>query len=685
MSQKAIPIVVLTDNEDNVEAINRILREAGHPAHCRWTPSPEGLPEALRQHTELLFFFQDDYPDALTGVVDVRDSVAPMVPLLVVQTVVDEQVIGSAMLHGARDAVSLAEQDRFKAVAERELRSVRLERALNDTLNSATEYKQQLKAFMAGATDAIAVVQEGILVDANAAWAELFGHENSNVMEGNLLMDFFDSASHNALKGALVACLKGRWEEDLLRVSAVRADGSTAHLELKLDSTSFEGEPAVSLSMPPPQPDADEPVQLVEAAAHKDPITGFYHRRHFVEQLEQRLSSRPQGGVRALAYLRPDKFGEIKDEVGPLASEDLLVELAEVLRALTQPSDLYGRFGGTVFTVFMQRGNVRDVEAWADNVLAKMASHIFEVANHSLSLTCSVGIAEAIRDTDNVETLIREAEKANKRGRQRGGNQVVLQETSDQDTRTQRFDEVWVRRIKTALMENRFRLIHLPVANLSGESGNYYDTLLRMVDEQGTELLPTDFLPAAERNNLLKTIDRWVLNASLGFAAERQLDGLFVRLSKESVCDEQLSAWLGQQIAEAKVSPTTLCVQVSEEDATQYLKQTKTLIGQLQKQGIRFAIQHFGIGRDPIQLLSHLPMDYLKIDGSLMQGLASNQGLQDKVKGFVSTARAKNITTVAERVEDANTMAVLFQLGVAYMQGHYVHEPEVVLGDATLA
>ena len=241
-----------------------------------------------------------------------------------------------------------------------------------------------------------------------------------------------------------------------------------------------------------------------------------------------------------------------------------------------------------------------------------------------------------------------------------------------------------MQRIKNALMENRFRLIHLPVANLSGESGSYYDTLLRMVDEQGNELLPTDFLPAAERNNLLKTIDRWVLNASLGFARERELDGLFVRLSKESVRDEQLSAWLAQQLAAADISPDTLCVQVSEEDATQHLKQTKTLIGQLQKQGIRFAIQHFGIGRDPIQLLSHLPMDFLKIDGSLMQGLASNQGLQDKVKGYVNTARAKNITTIAERVEDANTMAVLFQLGVAYMQGQYVHEPEVVLGDATL-
>ncbi len=686
MSQAGIPIVVLTKDEDNVEAINRLLREASHAAHCQWVAAVEGLADALdEQRTELMFFFPADYADAIANVVGVRNRIAPMVPLVVVQAVVDEQAIGQSMAHGARDVVSLAEPARFTAVAERELRSFRLERALNDTLNSAVEYKKQLKAFMAGATDAIAVVQEGILVDANAAWATAFGYPDSAGMEGNPLMDFFDGAGHNALKGALVASLQGRWEKELLRVTAIRADGSTAHLELNLDGTSFDGEPAVSLSMPPPQPPADEPARLVEAAAHRDPTTGFYHRRHFVEQLEQRLANRSRGGVRALAYLRPDKFGEIKDEVGPLGSEDLLVELAEILRALTQPSDLYGRFGGTVFTVFLERGNLRDVEAWADNVLAKTSSHIFEVADHSLSLTCSVGIAEATHDTDSIETLVTEAEKANKRGRQRGGNQVVLQETSDVDTRTQRYDEVWVRRIKAALMENRFRLIHLPVASLSGASGSYYDTLLRMLDESGNEILPTDFLPAAERSKLLKTIDRWVLSNSLKFAAQRPLDGLFVRLSKESVCDPDLAEWLGQQLADAGVRPGILVLQVSEEDATAYLKQTKALIGALQQQGIRFAIEHFGIGRDPAALLNHLPMDYLKIDGSLMQGLASNQALQETVKGFVNAARGKKIDTIAERVEDANTMAVLFQLGVAYMQGHYVHEPEVVLGDPTLA
>jgi EAL domain-containing protein (putative c-di-GMP-specific phosphodiesterase class I) len=152
-----------------------------------------------------------------------------------------------------------------------------------------------------------------------------------------------------------------------------------------------------------------------------------------------------------------------------------------------------------------------------------------------------------------------------------------------------------------------------------------------------------------------------------------------VKLSSESIIDRTLFDWLVQQVASSGIEPASLGFQVSEEDATQYLKQTKNLAEQLKGHGFIFAVEHFGIGRDPLRILSQTPMHYVKIDGSLMQSLATNHALQEKVRGFVAAAEKRKILTIAERVEDANTMAVLFQLGVAYMQGHYVHEPEVVL------
>jgi EAL domain-containing protein (putative c-di-GMP-specific phosphodiesterase class I) len=249
----------------------------------------------------------------------------------------------------------------------------------------------------------------------------------------------------------------------------------------------------------------------------------------------------------------------------------------------------------------------------------------------------------------------------------------------------QRFDEIWVQQIKSALMENRFRLAHLPIANLSGGQGHMYDTVLRMIDTQGDEVAAAEFMPAAVRNRLLRAIDRWVIGASLGFCAKTRLDCVFIKLSSESLIDRTLPDWLGKAVVSSGVPPNRLCFQVSEENATQYLSQTQTLAEQLRARKHRFAIESFGVGRDSSRILAQTPMDFLKIDGSLMQTLATDAALQERVRAYVQSASNRGVPVIAERVEDANTMAVLFQLGVAFMQGHYVHEPEVVLADVPAA
>jgi EAL domain-containing protein (putative c-di-GMP-specific phosphodiesterase class I) len=238
-----------------------------------------------------------------------------------------------------------------------------------------------------------------------------------------------------------------------------------------------------------------------------------------------------------------------------------------------------------------------------------------------------------------------------------------------------------VKRIRAALMENRFRLMQQPIASLLGEDKGMFDVLVRMVDEQGGELLPAEFMAAAERNDLMKNIDRWVIGASMTFCASRPVKQLFVRLSKDSVRDKSLLQWLSNQLKATRVEPGRLAFQIGEQTATEYLADTTELATGLRKVGFRFAIEHFGTGRDPLRLISHLPVDFVKVDGTLMQGLAVDQSLQQRVKDLVEQAKARKVSTIAERVEDANTMAVLWQLGIEFIQGYFVNEPEqVVMG-----
>lgn len=686
MAQAPVPLIVLSGREDDVELVNRSLRDGGHPVRCHWVTKVDALADAIDDHEpELVCFFPDSLPAPIRDIAKIKQRSAAPMPLVVVSAAAQEADIAEALLAGAQDLVSLGQTERLRSVAERELRAFRLERALNETLSSASQYKKQLKAFMAGSVDAIAHVQEGILVDANQAWADLFGHAAADGLLGAPLMDLFDAASQAALKGALVACARGQWNGESLKVVVATAAGSRLPIELNLEATAVDGDPAVKLGVPRETRVAPEPEELIEQAVHKDPTTGFYHRRRFLEVLTDRLDLGSRGGVRVLAYVRPDKFRELEEQIGPLASEDVLVQIAAQLRELTQPQDLYGRFGGQIFTLFLERGALRDVEAWAQSVLGRIAERIFETAHNTLSVTCTIGLAEVGPTTERLDALVAEARRANQLGRDQGGNCVVLQQTSDESTRVQRFDEIWVQQIKAALMENRFRLAHLPVASLGGEQRVMYDTVLRLIDAQGDEVAAADFMPAAFRNRLLRAIDRWVIGATLAFCANTPLDCVFVKLSSESVIDRTLVDWLTKAVDGSGVPPAQLCFQVSEENATQYLSQTQALAAELRAKGYRFAIESFGVGRDSGRILAQTPMDFLKVDGSLMQGIATDTTLQDRVRVYVQAATSRAIPTIAERVEDANTMAVLFQLGVAYMQGHYVHEPEVVLSDAAAA
>ena len=677
--QGAVPMIVMTKSQDHVEAINSTLRKAGHPVHCTWLPDARDLGDALTQlNPEMLVAFTDEPGVDLPSIMKVKMQSAPEMPVLIVRENIDEAAIAEAMRVGAQDAVSLANRPRLQSVATRELRAYRLERALSTTLSSAREYREQLQHFLEGSADAITHVQEGIIVDANRAWLELFGYSGDEALTGTPLMDLFEMETHPALKGALVACLQGKWTDHALKVQALLSDGSNLPLELTLEKADYDSEPAIRISIPARNSkDADLESQLAEAVKN-DASTRFLQQRYLVEALRERCAENMKGGVRQFAHVKPDRFGDIQYSIGVLASEEFMAQLAQLLRVQLTPTDICGRFGGNGFLILLERGTARDVETWAENLVRRVHEHTFNIEEKTLSATVTVGLGLLPTGKPDIASAVNDTINAVRRGRELGGNQMYVVDKADTDTRVQAYDKIWVKHIKAALMENRFRLVQQPIASLLGEDKGMFDVLIRMLDEQNNEVLPAEFIAAAERNDLMKNIDRWVIGASMSFAANRKAACIFVRISKDSVLDKSLSAWLDMQLKSLKIEPKRLCIQVTEDLATQYVKQTKELSEQLQKLGFRFAIEHFGTGRDPLRLLADIGMNFIKVDGSLMQGLSTNQLQQQRVKGLVEAAKRKSVETIAERVEDANTMAVLWQLGIEFIQGYFVNAPEDV-------
>ena len=679
----SISIAVLTENQDDVALVNSSLRDGGHAAHCHWTNNPKHLRETLAaEDVELLILNCDNYPDTVRQVIKQKDRFNPEVPVIAIQEQADEFSIQKAMKNGACDLVSIGNRDRLQSVVSRELRALRVERALNSTIHSASEYKKQLKDYMQTSADAIALVEEGIITDVNDSWLKLFRAASNDEVLGLPLMDNFESESQAAIKGALVAAIAGKWasDEKLIAKSPVTSsDINEVHLEFR--KFAFDNGPCVQVKVSAPDRDSKEPTKLVHDALKRDPTTLFFHRAQFIERLQKRLARKPSSGTHVLAYVKVDNFGQVLDKVGILNSDEILGQFAEALRKRLHPRDVAGRFEGTSMMVLLERGSARDAEVWGNQLCESIRKKTFEVADNSTQLTCTVGICAANEVYSNLEEFVAATVDAYQIGKEAGGNTAMLNESADEDSKQKEFDAIWVKHLKSALMDNRFQLAKLPIAGLRSDGIEMYDLLVRMLDEQGNSVLPSEFLPAAERSNMMKNIDRFMIKSAIDFCKDSEADRVFVRLSKQSVLDATTLPWMDQEFDKHEFDCTRLVVQIPERDAAKHIKQTRAIVKKLRKIGVGFALEHYGVDREKFQILDILKPDYIKVDGELMHSLMTDKETQQSVEKIVRAAKERNIKSIAERVENANAMAVLFQLGLDYMQGHYVNEPEVILQD----
>ena len=674
--QNAVPLIVLSAVRDPAEAVNSALRRVGQPVQCTWLPTLRDLGDALTQLNPQLVIHAADNEAELTAAIAIRDQLAPAVPVLLLAGEADEARIAAAMKLGARDVVTLANAERLQAVVLRELGAAGTQRTLAAALKATHNARTQLDTVLQRSNDAIIQVQEGIVLEANPAWLELCGVEDG--IAGQPVMDLFEDSTHAALRGALAACLQGRWDGHPLRANALLGDGTVLPVEVSMALGEHEGEPCVRLVVPSrPRAELKAPAAArTQAQAVND---GLLPRAELLAALTERLSHPVPGGMRCLAVIGLDKFAALERIVGVTASEEVFTEQARLIRESLHPKEIAGRFGGVRFLALLERGNENDITAWAEQLLERVQKHLMRVDEKEVSVTCSIGLSVVTPGHARLDAVILDALECCRKSVTRGGNQSLMSDRADTENRVMSYDKVWVKHIKAALMENRFRLVQQPIASLQGEDPGMFDVLVRMIDHQGKEVLPSEFMAAAGRNDLMKNIDRWVVGASLSFAAQKKPECLFVRLSRETARDPSFLEWLDNHLRSSRAEPRRLCFQVSEESAASHLSEIKTLAARLRERHFRFALDSFGSGRDSGGLLEAVPLDFVKIDGTLVQGLRGDPKLQLRARLLIEAATRHSVQTIGERVEDANTMAVLWQLGVQYIQGYFVNEPEEVV------
>ncbi len=432
----------------------------------------------------------------------------------------------------------------------------------------------------------------------------------------------------------------------------------------------------------------------LERRARTDDLTGLPNRGEFWRCLQRLID---EGGVArvpyGLLYVDLDQLKIVNETCGHIAGDTLLREAATVLRRSCPDTAMLGRLGGDEFAVLLEDSDADATVRTARSILQALGRSAFRWDGASFALGCSIGVVHLSQRWTSVPDILGAADAACYVAKDRGRNRIQVY--ADRGPCRQRRTEAhWVERISRALREERFALFHqriVPISvHASGAESRAHEILLRMRAHNGAIVRPQSFLPAAERYNLMPAVDRWVVERVLralapGTTATPVPDLCFVNLSGASINDRSFPGFLKRRIERHGVDPARLCFEITETVAVRNIKRATRVVRQLRELGCRFALDDFGSGMSSFAYLKALPVDFLKIDGSLIRGAARPTVDRAIVASVRDIAASMGIATIAEFVESAAIRQALADIGIDYGQGYAIHEPSPLVCAAAAA
>lgn len=437
--------------------------------------------------------------------------------------------------------------------------------------------------------------------------------------------------------------------------------------------------------------------------ANHDPLTKLLNRHYFDEELQREVQRLARSGQHSgLVYIDLDQFKYINDTAGHAAGDRLLVALSERLGNRLRESDTLARLGGDEFALLLHGIDPQHLHDVAESYRRVICDTRFTHDGQSYAVGASVGVALIDRHTGDAGTAMANADLAANIAKHQGRNQTHVFEPADGERRLMNQELGWSARLARALEHDEFELALQPIvptetdlltsdqqierwpgtrAGLDSASGWQYEVLLRLRDEHDSWILPGAFLPAAERFSLMPAIDRWVIERTLRLLAEQargpggQVPAVAINLACESLADRSLAPWIRELIEHHGIDARRISFEITETSAITNLDAVQALMAELQALGCRFALDDFGSGFCSFGQLKSLDVDYVKIDGQFIQGLANDRLDREVVLAITQIAHSVRMSTVAEFVDKPELVPHLRECGVDFLQGHAVAPP----------
>lgn len=428
--------------------------------------------------------------------------------------------------------------------------------------------------------------------------------------------------------------------------------------------------------------------------ATHDALTGLANRREFEYRLEQALHNLARQPARhALMFLDLDQFKLVNDTCGHAAGDELLRHICALLQSGLREGDTLARLGGDEFGILLENCSAQASEKIAEGLRQTVQNLHFVWKGRPFVTTVSLGLVHIAHNSTTLEALLRAADMACYMAKEKGRNRVQVYHADDSELSLRFGEMAWVQRLHIALEENRFCLYAQEIAALGHVDGGrgHIEILLRLHDEAGRMILPDSFIPAAERYGLMTSLDRWVVEnvfkvIAQSIAQEREgpMAMCAINLSGITIGDDDFLIFLRKQFIAYDIPPEMICFEITETSAIANLASAIKFINELKGLGCHFSLDDFCAGMSSFAYLKHLPVDFLKIDGSFVKDMLDDPINRAMVEVINHIGHVMGKRTIAEFVETPQIEQALLEIGVDYAQGYIIERPQLFTCDSLL-
>ena len=670
-------LLIIDDSVEAAEAIVNGLRNRGIAVRPSRPEDAAQLDELLGgQPLDLALVAHGAGSVSFEELMQRVDAGGKDLPVLVLHDDVDSSRLVATAASGARGIVLRGHAEHLHDTLVREWSDLQARRSLRKLETHVRETERRCDALIDSSRDPIAYIHEGMHIRANAAYLEMFGFEDFEEIEGMSLLDMVASQHVDEFKQLLKGLSKGEPPPPRYELTAQTLDGDLFPAVMEFAAATYEGEACQQVILRRQELDSDLEDE-VRKLRQIDQVTGLLNRSNFLLALEDSVADAGEkAGQHALLLIEPDHYNRMLQEIGLDAADELLAACAGRLRAALGTEDIVARFGDHQFAVLRRNSDHAASVELAEAVRMAFERSVLEAGSRSLNATVSIGGVQIGQRIANVSAVLGKASAGVQSAIGVGGNRVELFDPGAADRAEEERVEAWVARIRDAIDNDRFLMHYQPLVGLHGAPDEIYEAYLRLLNEHGELVQPLTFLQIAEEHGLLWEIDRWVVGRAIAVIGERQKAGhdttLLVKITEVSLQDDSLLKHITEQLTRHGADGKRLVLQLPESKVSTHLRAAQSFQKEVAKLGVRVGLEQFGSGLNPFQLLNHFDASMIKLDRSFMEDLAGNTDNQARIKEIAAKARESGKQTIAEFVQDASSMTILFGAGIDYAQGHFL-------------